>query len=198
MNALDPIVWSILLLAAGCALVVLEVFFPSGGFLGVLSCAAFVAAIGMAFYYHGTMAGMALLLFSSMLVPVVLAVAIKYWPITPMGRAFLGDPPTEEEVTPEDPRRSLIGRVGIAHSKMLPAGAVLIDNQLVDAVSQGMAIDPDQYVVVTEVRANRVVVRPANDHERPVHEDPDSLLSRPIEELGIEDLDIDGLNNSPT
>ena len=65
MNALDPIVWSILLLAAGCGLVVLEVFFPSGGFLGVLSCAAFVAAIGMAFYYHGTMAGMTLLLFSS-------------------------------------------------------------------------------------------------------------------------------------
>jgi hypothetical protein len=52
-----------------------------------------------------------------------------------------------------------------------------------------MAIDPEQFVVVTEVRGNRVVVRPANDDERPADESPESLLARPIDELGIESLD---------
>ena len=95
----------------------------------------------------------------------------------------------EEEVAPEDSRRTLVGRVGTARSKMLPSGAVLIDGQLFDAVSQGMAIDPGQHVVVMEVRGNRVVVRPANDDERPDEQHPEQLLSRPIEELGLESLD---------
>ena len=189
MQALDPLAWAILLMAIGCALVVLEVFIPSGGFLAFLSAAAFIGAIVVAFRYRGTTVGMTFLLVSVVSVPILVAVAFKYWPMTPMGRAFLGELPSEEEVAPEDPRRDLIGRVGVARSKMLPSGAVLIDGQLVDAVSQGMAIDPEQYVVITEVRGNRVVVRPANDDERPASESPDHLLSRPIEEMGIESLD---------
>ncbi len=95
-------------------------------------------------------------------VPILVATAFKYWPKTPMGKAFLGEPLTGEEVLPEDPRRALMGRVGVARSKMLPSGAVEIDGQMIDAVTQGQAIDPGTYVVVIEVRANRVVVRP--DH----------------------------------
>ena len=72
---------------------------------------------------------------------------------------------------------------------MLPSGAIEVDGQMLDAVSQGMAVDPGQYVVVLEVRGNRVVVRPANDQERPDLGRGEELLSRPIEELGIESLD---------
>jgi hypothetical protein len=60
---------------------------------------------------------------------------------------------------------------------------------MVDSITHGQAIEPGQYVVVIEVRANRVVVRPAKANERPGR--PTSaadLLSRPIEELGIESL----------
>ena len=83
-----------------------------------------------------------------------------------------------------------MGRVGITRSKMLPSGAVEIEGQMVDAITRGKAIEPGQYVVVTEVRANRVVVRPAKPDERPgrpiADDDP---LSRPIDELGLESLD---------
>ena len=73
---------------------------------------------------------------------------------------------------------------------MLPSGAVEIDGQMVDAVSQGQAIEPGQNVVVMEVRANRVVVRPAKENERPGRPTSTAdLLSRPIEELGIESLE---------
>ncbi len=122
-------------------------------------------------------------------VPTLLVLAFKYWPKTPMGKSFLGDLPTEKEVAPEDPRRALIGRVGIARSKMLPSGAVEIDGQMIDAVTQGQAIEPGAYVTVIEVRANRVVVRPAAKNQRPHHQNGNDLLSRPIEELGIESLE---------
>src|SRR5262249_24621406 len=123
-------------------------------------------------------------------VPAVVGAAFKYWPKTPMGKAFLGELPSEEEVKPDDPRRSLVGRVGIAKSKMLPSGSVLIDGQLVDAVSQGLAIDPGEPVIVVEVRANRVMVRPARAHEvRTADMRPDDVLSRPIEDFGLEGMD---------
>ena len=61
---------------------------------------------------------------------------------------------------------------------------------MIDAMSQGQAIDPGQYVVVIEVRANRVLVRPAMGDERPGRSAAtDDPLSRSIEELGIESLD---------
>ena len=108
---------------------------------------------------------------------------------TPMGKAFLGELPDEAEVAPDDVRRELIGRIGVAKSQMLPSGAVKIDGRTFDAVSQGMAIDPGDRVVVLEVRGNRVVVRPAAPDETPTAARPDDILSKPIDELGIESLD---------
>lgn len=172
----------------GCALVVLEVFIPSGGVLSILSAAAFIGSILIAFQ-RGPVTGFMFVISTVIAVPLALGLAFKYWPKTPIGKAFMGKLPTEEDVAPEDSRRALLGRVGVARSKMLPSGAVEVDGQMLDAVTQGQAIDPGQYVVVLEVRANRVVVRPAKEGERPSHTKPGDLLSRPIEELGIDSLD---------
>jgi membrane-bound serine protease (ClpP class) len=187
-SLLDPIGWSILLLLIGCVLVVLEVFIPSGGFISILAAVAFVASILLAFN-QSPATGLAFTGTTVVAVPLLLALAFKYLPKTPMGKAFLGELPTEAEVVPDDPRRALIGRVGVARSKMLPSGAIEIDGQMIDAVTQGQAIEPGAYVTVIEVRANRVVVRPAGKDQRPSHENPQELLSRPIEELGLESLD---------
>jgi membrane-bound ClpP family serine protease len=189
MNALDPVAWSILLMLIGCAVLVMEVFIPSGGILSIVSTAAFVGAIFFAFQ-RGQVTGFIFVASTVVAVPLVLALAFKYWPKTPMGKAFIGELPTAAEVAPEDSRRGLLGRVGVARSKMLPSGAVEIEGQMIDAMSQGQAIDPGQYVVVIEVRANRVLVRPAIGDERPGRSTAkDDPLSRSIEELGIESLD---------
>jgi membrane-bound serine protease (ClpP class) len=189
MNALDPLAWSILLMLVGCVVLVLEVFIPSGGILAVLSAAAFIGSIVIAFQ-RGPVTGFTFVMTTVVAVPLVLALAFHYWPKTRIGKAFLGELPRDEDVLPDDPHRALVGRVGIARSKMLPSGAVEIDGQMIDAVSQGRAIEPGQHVVVTEVRANRVVVRPAKENERTSRSISSAdLLSRPIEELGIESLE---------
>lgn len=189
------IAWAILLMVLGCVLVVLEVFIPSGGMISILSAVAFIASIVIASSESPTTGPVTGLVFAAvtvLMVPTLLAVAFKYWPRTRMGKAFLGDLPKEEEVLPEDPRRALLGRVGVARSKMLPSGAVEIDGQMIDAVTQGQAIEPGAYVVVIEVRANRVVVRPAGKDQRPRNrsaKDLKDMLARPIDELGIESLE---------
>ena len=192
---IPDIAWAILLMLVGCALVVLEVFIPSGGIITILSAVAFIASIVIASWESPTTGPVTGLIFAAatvLAVPMLIATAFKYWPKTPMGKAFLGELPTDAEVLTEDPRRALLGRVGVARSKMLPSGAVEIDGQMIDAVTQGQAIEPGAYVVVIEVRANRVVVRPADKDQRPGNQNPKEikdLLSRSIEELGIESLE---------
>jgi membrane-bound ClpP family serine protease len=189
MSGLDPLSWAIILMFVGCALIVLEVFIPSGGLLSFLSAIAITGSIVMAFRRDSS-TGLGFLVFTIFAVPTVIALAFKYWPHTPMGKAFLGELPTAEEMQPEETRRELVGRVGIAKSTMLPAGSVKIDGQLLDAVSQGTAIEVGEPVVVVEVKANRVVVRPADaDEARQAAEDPSEMLSKPIDELGFDSIE---------
>jgi membrane-bound ClpP family serine protease len=192
MDVIPDIAWAIVLLVIGCALVVLEVFIPSGGIIAILSAVAFIGSIVIAFQPSATTGPTIGFVFAAVTVfavPTLIALAFKYWPKTPMGKAFLGELPSEEDVLPHDARRALVGRVGVARTKMLPSGAVEVDGQMIDAVTQGQAIEPGTYVVVAEVRANRVVVRPAGKDQRPSHQNPNDLLSRPIDELGIESLE---------
>lgn len=189
MSTLDPLTWAIILMLLGCGIVMLEVFIPSGGILSFFAAIAIIASVVMAFR-HGATAGMGFVVLTLLAVPTTLALAFKYWPHTPMGKAFLGELKSSAELTPEDPRRELVGKIGVAKSKMLPSGSVQIDGKYIDAISQGVAIEIGQPVVVIEVRANRVVVRPADEDEASrLVKDPRDVFSTPIEELGIDSFD---------
>ncbi|WP_425396370.1 NfeD family protein [Aeoliella sp.] len=189
METIDPLVWCALLVVAGFALLVLEVLLPSGGILSILAGSALVASIVIAFRVGGPTTGFTFVTIVMVLAPAILTAAFRYLPYTPIGRALLGEPPKDEDVAPTDPRRQLIGKVGVARSKMLPSGSVEIDGQMLDAVSKGQAIEPGQNVQVIEVRGNRVVVRLAPDGMHPGTSNAGDLLNRSIEELGIDSLD---------
>lgn len=193
MNILDPISWAMVLLVLGCGFLVLEIFIPSGGLLSFFAFVAIVSSMVMAFQ-RDTTTGLSFMAVAVIAVPVAVALAFKLWPKTPMGRAILGDVPGEDDVKPDEPRRSLVGRVGVAKSMMLPSGSVLVDGQLIDAVSQGIPIDPGDPVVIVEVRANRVMVRPAKpDEVQHAALPPDDVLSRPLEDFGLDSLEDDPL-----
>jgi membrane-bound serine protease (ClpP class) len=194
MGSLDPIAWAVLLTIAGCGLLVLEVFLPSGGVLSVLSLASFISGILLAFYGGGVTTGFSFIVAVMVAGPVSLGLAFYYLPKTRLGKALLGEVPTQEEVNPDDPRRALLGKFGVARTKMLPSGSVEIDDQMIDAVARGAAIDPGQPVQVVEVGANRVVVqlarqRPPESAGGERKQEEDDPLRRSLEELGIEPLD---------
>ena len=189
---MDPWALALILLTLGLGLAILEVFFPSGGILGFLCVTSIVAAVVVGFQ-SGVGAGIGILLTALIGLPSVIVLALNWLPDTPVGRQIILKVPTSEEVLPDDEKRrslkSLIGQVGKAKSKMLPAGAVKIDGRTIDAVSEGMAVEPGELVRVIQVRGNHVVVRPLDEDEilpKPDEKDP---LSRPIESLGLEPFD---------
>jgi membrane-bound ClpP family serine protease len=192
---MSPVFWAAILLLVGLSLVMVEIFIPSGGVIGFLSFASIIAAIVMAFYQSGPTIGIMFLSVSCVAVPAVLAAAFRLLPGTPMGKRLLPDIPSPEDVLPdrEDRRRLrlLIGRVGRAKSKMLPSGAVMIDGQTIDAMSEGQPIEAEQPVRVIDVRGTMVVVRPvdedaADEVARRQGRQDDDILSRPIDSLGLD------------
>jgi len=180
---MEPWVWAILLLILGMGLAVLEVFFPSGGVLGFLTVCAVIGAVIMGFQ-SGAAVGMGIVVTAILGLPLIIVMALKYWPHTSVGRRMLLGAPSSDDVLPDSPERKrkkeLLGKIGRAKSQMLPAGAITMDGKTIDAVTEGMAVEPGQPVAVVEVRANRVVVRPVADV--PPVQPGDDLMAQPIED----------------
>jgi membrane-bound serine protease (ClpP class) len=60
-----------------------------------------------------------------------------------------------------DPAR-LVGRIGVAKTKLRPAGRAVFDGEPYDVMSQGDFIDPGTEVQIVEVKSNRIMVRKAH------------------------------------
>ncbi|HUG68320.1 MAG TPA: NfeD family protein [Pirellulaceae bacterium] len=194
---MDPLAWSICLLIAAIALIVLELFIPSGGLLSFLAAVAVVASVVVAFS-AGPRTGFLMLIVVGVVVPAILASAVRWWPHTPIGQLILiALPDDPDDVLPDTEEyrglRQLIGKVGKSKSKMLPSGAIVIEGRTYDAVSEGMAIDAGVTVKVMAVRTNRIVVRPTDQAVTstiaPSTDEAADVLSQPIDSLGIDGFD---------
>jgi len=184
---MEPFIWPVLLLILGVALIFAEIFVPSGGLLSVLAACSIVASVVVAFT-RGFATGTIMLLVATVLVPVAIGAAVKWWPHTPLGKLILiKRPESEDEVLPDTEqyhRDQLIGKDGVAKTDLLPSGDVRIEGRTYDALSNGMAINKGQAVRVVDVHTQRLVVRPLADSEAP--DTSDDVLSTPIDSLGID------------
>ena len=183
--------WALIAFGAGILLLVLDIFIPSGGALATISAISLVLAIVLGFM-SGTGVGVSILFGTGIVIPTIIAFAIKFWPQTPLGRLILLQPPENpDDVLPDDDDqrslKNLIGQQGRAKCVMLPSGIVEIDHRSYDAVSEGMPIEAGQPVEVLSVQTNRIVVRPI-EKLTPIAR-PDDVLSRPIESIGLDSTD---------
>lgn len=185
---MQPWVWAAVILTAGLALAMLEVFVPSGGILGFLSVTAVVAAVVLAFTESPGI-GFTFLVLAVVGLPSVFSVALHYFPHTSMGRRVILGPPTADEVSPEDEQRrhlkSLVGKYGAAISVMLPSGKVQIEGNLYDAMSEGLPIEAGQSVVVVDARGGSLIVRTSMAPKAAPKSDG-GLLERPFESWGVD------------
>ena len=191
---MEPIFWALLLLAAGLLVVVVELFVPSAGVLGVIAGILIVSAIIVGFL-DGLGSGALVLLLAVVALPMVLAFMVKIWPHTPLGKRILIGEIKPEDVLPNSSHYQkrnveLIGRIGVAKTKMLPSGIVIVDDEKYDAISQGFAIEAGDAIKIIDVREHRVYVEPYDgsvEDDLPVRDD--DILSQPIEEFGIDSLE---------
>ncbi len=189
---MDFWVWAVLLLVVGILLLILDIFLPSGGVLATLSALSVIISVGLGFM-SGPGVGIGIMISAAILVPAIIAMAVQFWPQTPLGRLILIQRPEHpDDVLPDTDEfrslRNLIGKQGNAKCLMLPSGIVDIEHHHYDAVSEGIPIEIGQPVEVIAVRTNRLVVRPLSANQA-LQRSADDMLSRPIETLGLESLE---------
>lgn len=154
--------WAIILLVAGLIILLIEVFVPSGGLLGVLAGASLLTSLGLAFS-QGLGTGTLFLLIVVTSVPTVVGAGMHYWPNTRLGRKMVLLPPSADEVDPTTNRdrelQALVGQVGRTLTPHLPSGITEFDGRRVDTIAIEPSLEPETLVRVVDVQGHRVLVR---------------------------------------
>jgi membrane-bound serine protease (ClpP class) len=153
-----------LLIGAGFLLLVAELFLCTGGVLWVLSASSIVVGLGILFIYDASIGVFTLLgVFAAL--PVIGSLLFHYWPRSAIGRRILLTRPAGDDTVASLPvnqeLENLKGRYGRTLSALRPAGMVDFDGRRIDTITEGMMVDPDQWVRCIDVRAGKVIVRPA-------------------------------------
>lgn len=157
---------AILTLALGLALLVAEVFIPSGGVIMTAAAVTLVVSIWAAWqaWFKTDQMTFFIAYIASLLVllPTVLIVAFYVFPRTEYGKGLMS-PPSREEMEPyvaETERLlRLINKTGTTLTRLAPGGLVLIEGERLHAESEGMLIPADAAVKVLAMKGNRLLVR---------------------------------------
>jgi membrane-bound ClpP family serine protease len=179
--------YAILLLIAFYFLVCIEFMIPTAGLAGFAAAAAIISALVIAFSFS-IYWGIALLAIVIFTTPPLMIAMVRVWPHTPIGRRILNRRPGDPLYEPTVPMtrsgrdyQSLVGKVGVAKSDLLPSGIVRIDDENHEAVSTGAAIDrgTDVVVVSAERRLLRVRTASAEDLKQAAISSNDTASSEP-------------------
>src|SRR5207245_11668514 len=152
------------LIVVGLLLLVAELFLPSSGILLVVSLCAIAFGVTMTFIYgEDPMTGVITLVCVFIALPLLGGLLLHYWPKTRMGRRLCWNGPDEDATIASMPvnteLESLRGRFGRAISALRPAGVVEFDGKRIDTITEGLMVEPGQWVRCIDVKSGKVIVR---------------------------------------
>lgn len=164
---MDYQILTFVLLAVGFVLLAVELLLPTGGIVGVLCAASFLASAyfaNLAWAKSNPLYWRIYVVTFVALIPITLSGIHYLLTRTAFGNRVLLAAPSTEEVTPyqreQEHLQGLIGRHGTAISPLRPGGLVQVDRERLHAIGDGFIIESGTPVEVIDIRGTRVVVRP--------------------------------------
>jgi len=158
----------VLLVAAGIALLVVEVFITPGfGLTGALGIVALLSGLSLSLIGAGAtwefiLKAVGRVVFSLLAALIASLIMLRFLPRMPFGRRLIletGLPAQQGYASAPESDKIWLGKGGTAISPLRPAGIAEIDGERVDVVSDGEFLEPGVPIVVTRVDGNRIVVR---------------------------------------
>jgi len=153
--------FAVFLYLACAALLIAEVFVPSGGVLTVCALAC-VFGGGYIFYKHGTAACVGGVIVAIIMIPSVLVIAYKIFPKTKFGKGVILARPVREQgdaVPDSEQLKKLLGATGVVLTPLRPVGMCDFSGQRVECVAESGYVDKDKEVTVIDVESTQVTVR---------------------------------------
>jgi membrane-bound serine protease (ClpP class) len=158
------------LILVGCLLMAVELVLFTHGVLAMIGLGGVI--VGTVFVFgQDPFLGVATLLILFGFVIVLAKFLHSYWRYTPMGKRLLLEAPTNDatiaSLAVHQELERLRGKVGKTLSALRPAGTVDFDGRRIDTISEGILIEPGQWVRCIDVQAGKVVVRQVDGPPRP-------------------------------
>lgn len=154
-------VFAVFLFLASAALLMAEVFVPSGGLLSVCSFTCLAGGI-VIFFNYSTVAGWIGIVIAILMIPTVLILAYRMFPKTRFGKAVTLTPPKRElgDAVPDTDRlKELLGKTGVVLSDLRPVGMCDFSGRRVECVAETGYIENDSKVMVIRVEGTQLTVR---------------------------------------
>lgn len=157
------------LIAIGLAAILLEMFVPSFGIIGIAGFGCLVAAVVLAYVHLGSTGGTIFLAAVLVLAPALIFLGLKVFPRTFFGRWLIH---REDLATPAARHADLVGARGSALTDLRPSGTASLAGRRVSVVTGGEFVGKGEPVTVVSVEGARVVVRQSAGVDRPSIQQP--------------------------
>ena len=155
------LVFAVFLYFAAAALIVAEVFVPSGGLLALCTIACVAGGVTI-FFKHSAAAGWAGVAIAVVMIPSVLVGAYKVFPKTRLGRNTLLTPPERElgDGIPDTAKlKELMGATGTVITPLRPVGTCDFSGHRVECVAESGYVEKGRKVKVIRVESTQLTVR---------------------------------------
>ena len=155
------LLFAVFLYFACAALIVAEVFIPSGGLISIFSLACLAGGVAI-FFNHSIMAGWIGVGVAAVMVPSVLVMAYKMFPKTRFGKAVTLEPPERQlgDAIPDTAQlKELLGAVGVVLTPLRPVGMCDFSGRRIECVAESGYIEKDKKVEVIRVEETQLTVR---------------------------------------
>lgn len=150
---------SILIFVIGFILLIAELFVP-GGIVGIIGGALMIISL---LFAGESVVHMAYSILIAMFIAVIgMVIIMKFLGknLHVFNKLILKDATTTEEGYVSNVNRiDLLGKSGETITPLRPAGTIVVDNERIDAVSEGSFIGSNKKVEVIQVEGSRIVVR---------------------------------------
>ena len=154
-------VFAVFLYLACAALIIAEVFVPSGGLISICALACLAGGIAI-FFQHSVVAGWVGIGIAAIMIPAVLIFAYKIFPKTRFGKSVTLTPPERwkgDAIPDTDKLKELLGAEGVVLTPLRPVGMCDFSGQRIECVAEGGYVDKGKKVKVIDVESTQVTVR---------------------------------------
>lgn len=149
------VVW---LIVAALVLVAFEVILP-GGILGIFAGLCVIGATVFAGMQFGVLAALGVFVGSLLAIGLLVVVEFKLLAKTRFGRGFFLAECVDGQTNAEVADADIVGKVGVARTRLNPSGQVAIRGKHYDAVSQDGYLEPGQSVRVIAKDSFQLIIQ---------------------------------------
>jgi len=155
-----------LLYLVGCTLLIVELFLPAHGLLGLIGLGMLGYGLYQT-YMQSELVGLISMVILAILLPTGLVFSVKNWYRTPVGRRISPPNPklTAEDRMPVEQLKSMIGSKGKSLTLLRPVGTCEFDGKRVECTAEYGMIEKNMEVEAVRLVDRTVSVRPVSSGE---------------------------------